>query len=120
MSWEAPTTFVREGTEQEAVTYSTANTLTPSTLRPITNPRTVSMTEKILYQKYLANNTVASTEGWADFRRTGQPKFKISMRSGVTRLPNRLFYPQTEASTNGTNVPQGVTQFTKIFWDVLD
>lgn len=73
----------------------------------------------IIYQKYLAANTVASTEAWANFRRTGQPKFKISVRSGA-RLPARLFYPQTEVNTNAANVPQGIDQYTKIFWDVVD
>lgn len=77
----------------------------------------------ILYQKYLAENTLASTEAWNDYRRTAQPKFAVSLRSASPRpdkLPTRLIYPQTEVSTNATNVPKGVDQFTKIFWDVLD
>jgi len=77
----------------------------------------------ILYQKYLAENTLASTEAWNDYRRTAQPKFEVSRRSASPRadkLPTRLIYPQTEVSTNPTNVPKGVDQFTKIFWDVLD
>ena len=74
----------------------------------------------IIYQKYLAENTIASTEAWADYRRTAQPKYAISVRGGVTKLPTRLFYPQSEVSTNLANVPKGVDQFTKIFWDVLD
>ena len=74
----------------------------------------------ILYQKYLAENTVASTEAWDDYRRAAQPKFTISKRAGVTKLPTRLFYPQSEVETNAANVPKGVDQFTKIFWDVVD
>ena len=77
----------------------------------------------ILYQKYLAENTLASTEAWNDYRRTAQPKFEVSLRSASPRpdkLPTRLIYPQTEVSTNAKNVPKGVDQFTKIFWDVLD
>ena len=77
----------------------------------------------ILYQKYLAENTLASTEAWNDYRRTAQPKFEVSRRSASPRadkLPTRLIYPQSEVSTNAANVPKGVDQFTKIFWDVLD
>ncbi|WP_375417095.1 SusD/RagB family nutrient-binding outer membrane lipoprotein [uncultured Hymenobacter sp.] len=75
----------------------------------------------IIYQKYLAENTVASTEAWADYRRTAQPKFEVSLRAATPgRLPTRLFYPQTEVSTNAANLPTGVDQFTKIFWDVVD
>jgi len=77
----------------------------------------------IIYQKYLAVNTVASTEGWDDYRRTAQPKFDPSTRSASPRadkLATRLLYPLSEVSTNSANVPQGVTQFMKIFWDVLD
>ena len=81
-------------------------------------PRTVSKTDKILFQKYLAENTVASVEAWDDYRRTAQPKFKRALTSNP--LPNRLFYPQSEISTNGANIPAGVNSFTKIFWDVLD
>lgn len=77
----------------------------------------------IIYQKYLAENTVASTEAWDDYRRTALPKFTVSSRSASPRpdkLPTRLLYPQTEVSTNQGNIPTGTTQFTKIFWDVVD
>ncbi|RZJ91541.1 MAG: SusD/RagB family nutrient-binding outer membrane lipoprotein, partial [Hymenobacter sp.] len=59
----------------------------------------------ILYQKYLAMNTVAATEGWADFRRAAQPKIEASLQASVAgRFPKRLLYPQTEVNTNATNV----------------
>lgn len=77
----------------------------------------------ILYQKYLAENSVASTEAWDDYRRAAQPKFTASLESNSPRadkLPTRLLYPQTEISTNQKNIPTGVDQFTKIFWDVVD
>lgn len=106
VTWEAVTTVVPEGIDASQA--------------PLTTPRAVSKTDKILYQKYLAGNTVASTEAWADYRRTAQPKFKISLQRGGNTLPTRLLYPQTEVSTNAANIPVGVTQFTKIFWDVLD
>lgn len=77
----------------------------------------------IIYQKYLAENTIASVEAWDDYRRTGLPKYPASLESASPRpdkLPTRLFYPQTETSTNRVNIPTGVTQYTKIFWDVVD
>ncbi|MBF9238241.1 SusD/RagB family nutrient-binding outer membrane lipoprotein [Hymenobacter sp. BT683] len=115
VNWEASTTTVRLGTE------TTNTNLNPTT--PLTTPRTVTQQEKIIYQKYLASNTVASTEAWADYRRTALPKFPPSLQSASTRadkLPTRLFYPQTEVSTNQSNIPAGQTQYTKVFWDVLD
>ncbi|MGI4885269.1 MAG: SusD/RagB family nutrient-binding outer membrane lipoprotein [Janthinobacterium lividum] len=107
VDWDAATTTVPEGTA--------------ATTAPLTTPRAVSKTDKILYQKYLAENTIASTEAWDDYRRTAQPKFKISLQAATAgKLPTRLLYPQTEVSTNNANIPVGVTQYTKIFWDVLD
>lgn len=105
-NWEALTTTVPEGEGPNAGTT------------PLTTPRAVSKTEKILYQKYLAENTIASTEALDDIRRTGQPKIKLSLQRGGNPLPSRLFYPQTEVSTNQANIPANVNQFTKIFWQL--
>ena len=77
----------------------------------------------ILYQKYLALNSVASVEAWDDYRRAAQPKLPASTQSQSPRadkLPTRLLYPQSEINTNAANVPTGITQFTKIFWDSVD
>ncbi|OGX91210.1 SusD/RagB family nutrient-binding outer membrane lipoprotein [Hymenobacter coccineus] len=77
----------------------------------------------IIYQKYLALNSVASTEAWDDYRRTAQPKLPASSQSQSPRadkLPTRLIYPLGEVSTNAANLPTGTTQYTKIFWDVVD
>ena len=109
VNYDAPTTTVRQGTDP------TVN-LTPTPEAPLATPRAVSNQEKILYQKYVAENTVASTEALDDYRRTGLPRIKLSLQRGANSLPYRLFYPQTETSTNSANVPNGVTQFTKIFW----
>jgi hypothetical protein len=79
--------------------------------------------EIVIYQKYLAMNTVGSIEAWDDYRRTALPKFRASQESNISsrpdKLPTRLLYPQAEVSTNGANVPT-VTNTTKIFWDVVD
>lgn len=74
----------------------------------------------ILFQKYLALNSVASTEAWDDYRRAAQPKIEISLQAAQAKFPTRLLYPLTEVNTNGANVPKGVDQYTKIFWDVVD
>ncbi|QKG58721.1 SusD/RagB family nutrient-binding outer membrane lipoprotein [Hymenobacter sp. BRD128] len=73
----------------------------------------------IIYQKYLAMNSIASTEAWDDYRRTGQPKIMASLESTSPRpdkLPARLLYPISEVSSNVANIPTGVNQFTPIFW----
>lgn len=77
----------------------------------------------ILLQKYLALNTVGSIEAWDDYRRAAQPKIMPSLES-ISPLPNklpaRLIYPLSEVNTNAGNIPAGTSQFTKIFWDVVD
>ncbi|GAB3723003.1 SusD/RagB family nutrient-binding outer membrane lipoprotein [Hymenobacter agri] len=79
--------------------------------------------EIIIFQKYLANNVVGAVEAWDDYRRTGLPKIKVSLESSlstVDKFPTRLLYPLSEVTTNGSNVPAGTSQTTKIFWDVVD
>ena len=77
----------------------------------------------ILLQKYLALNTVGSIEAWDDYRRAAQPKIMASLES-ISPLPNkfpaRLIYPLSEVNSNAAKIPAGTTQFTKIFWDVVD
>ena len=74
----------------------------------------------ILYQKYLAMNVISATEAWCDYRRAAQPKIEISLESVTKQFPKRLLYPLTETNTNQANVPKGVTQYSPIFWDVID
>lgn len=127
-----PTTSTDTGLPQYRA-YIAANTANP--LVSYANATTNGSLGKqaiILYQKYLALNTLASTEAWDDYRRAAQPKlnatgtadgYPVSIQSSSPRpdrLPTRLLYPITETSTNGANIPTGITQFTKIFWDVVD
>lgn len=82
-----------------------------------TGTRTVSTLEKILTQKFLAENTIAGTEAWADFRRTLLPRVPISIQASVPgQFPKRLLYPQSEINTNKANVPLTTTQYDRIFW----
>lgn len=102
-------------------TYVAANTTNPLVNYDLAATNgSLGKQSVILYQKYLAENTVASTEAWNDYRRAAQPKIEISLQAGSNPFPKRLFYPQTEVNTNLSNIPSGTTQFTKIFWDVVD
>lgn len=121
VNWDATTTTIRNA-------QSPAGVADPAYTTPLATPRTVTTQEKIIYQKYLANNGVASIEAWDDYRRTGYPRFKPSLQSTSTRadkLPVRLLYPLTEVTSNSGNLPAAskVANFQfdgKIFWDVQD
>jgi len=102
-------------------TYIAANTTNPLVNYDLaTTNGALGKQSVIIYQKYLAENTVASTEAWDDYRRTGQPKFKQSLKANGVPLPKRLLYPLSETSTNLANVPKEVTQDTPLFWDTVD
>lgn len=82
-----------------------------------TGTRTVSTVEKILTQKFLAENTIAGTEAWDDFRRTMLPMVPVSIQASVPgQFAKRLLYPQSEINTNKANVPLTTTQYDRIFW----
>lgn len=87
--------------------------------------------EAIITQKYIAMNFINGEEAWSEYRRTGYPKSSgitlnnpygsiASTQSQATRpdkLPTRLPYPASEASTNASNVPSGISVYTSpIFW----
>ena len=95
-------------------------TTTPSTDKYgtiTTGTRTVSQLEKILTQKFLAENTIAGTEAWADFRRIMLPQVPVSIQASVPgQFAKRLLYPQSEINTNKANVPLTTTQYDRIFW----
>jgi hypothetical protein len=92
---------------------------------------TAEKTEAIITQKYIALNFINGEEAWSEYRRTGYPVSSsliinnpygsmASTQSQATRpdhLPTRLPYPASEAATNASNVPQGVSIYTStIFW----
>ncbi|WP_460608952.1 SusD/RagB family nutrient-binding outer membrane lipoprotein [Hymenobacter terrigena] len=105
-------------------TYIAANAANPLVNYDLTpSSGALGKQSVIIYQKYLAMNSVASTEAWDDYRRTAQPKIQPSLESASPRpdkLPTRLLYPLSEVSTNAANIPANVDQYTKIFWDVVD
>lgn len=82
----------------------------------------------ITYQKYIALCGVDPQEAWSDLRRVGggislalngNTGFLSNNALRASHLPYILPYPQTEITTNGTNVPSRTieTIFTeKLFW----
>ena len=82
-----------------------------------TGVRTIGKLEKILTQKFLAENTIAGTEAWDDYRRTLLPQIPVSIQAqNPGQFPKRLLYPQSEINTNKANVPLTTTQYDRIFW----
>jgi hypothetical protein len=78
--------------------------------------------EAIWLQKWLALVNYSGLEAWSEYRRTGFPITPASASTAVSApRPVRLFYPQTEVASNGTNVAaQGTIDVfaTRLFWDV--
>lgn len=86
----------------------------------------------ILSQKWFALNGIAPYEIWTDYRRTDYvlgaavgydpgPPLSVDPATTSTKIPVRLFYPQSEFNYNAENVAAAgaVNVFTgKIFWDL--
>ena len=76
----------------------------------------------IIRQKWANNNTLTPMESWSDYRRLGLPAdipISTSVDIDVPSIPLRFLYPQTEYSSNPTNVgAQGTINphASKIFW----
>lgn len=74
--------------------------------------------EAIITQKWIATNGLTAEQSWFDYNRTGYPSnLPISSQASTTDRPVRLYYPASELSSNGANVPTQPNAFTaKIFW----
>ncbi len=74
--------------------------------------------EAIITQKWLATNGLTAEQSWFDYNRTGYPSnLPISLLATTTDRPVRLYYPASELTVNGANVPTQPNAFTdKIFW----
>ncbi len=79
--------------------------------------------EQIINAKYIA--LFLNPEVWTDYRRTGFPAIAPYVAPSGTgsnpapAIPRRFLYPHTEISNNANNVPQNVTVFTRMWWDLL-
>src|SRR2546428_2133845 len=117
----ASTTLTQTQAETDYSTYLAANATDGYVNWDVA---AVDFKEKIIYQKWLALNSINGIEAWSEYRRTGFPKFPASLQSTSTRvdkLPVRLLYPTTEVSANSANLAaEGkVSQFTtNLFWDI--
>ncbi len=83
--------------------------------------------EAIITQKWIATNSITAEQSWFEYSRTGfpspdafggyNPGLPVSELASTPDRPVRLFYPASEISTNGANVPTQPDAFTaKIFW----
>lgn len=74
--------------------------------------------EAIITQKWIAANGIDAIQSWYDYSRTGYPSnLPISLLATTADRPVRLFYPTSEITSNGNNLPAQQDAFTsKIFW----
>lgn len=76
--------------------------------------------QQIIEAKYIA--LFLNPEVFSDWRRTGFPQltpYQGSTSGGSTpQLPRRLLYPATEVLNNAGNMPQNLTIFDRVWWDV--
>ena len=68
--------------------------------------------EHIMTQKYIAMYT--QCESFTDWRRSGVPALTPVAGSNI---PRRFAYPQSERLYNGSNMPGGLTIFSRVWWD---
>ncbi|MBW6499437.1 MAG: SusD/RagB family nutrient-binding outer membrane lipoprotein [Bacteroidales bacterium] len=77
--------------------------------------------EQIISAKYLA--LFLNPEVWSDFRRTGYPALTPYPDAPIEeteepQIPRHFLYPSSEVVQNPSNVPAGVTIYTRMWWDV--
>lgn len=75
---------------------------------------TISL-QKIMEAKYIALFT--DSEVWADWRRTGIPTLTIAPNPATNDIPRRFPYPLNERLYNGGNMPAGLDQDDRVWWD---
>lgn len=73
--------------------------------------------EKIINAKYI--HLFTDSEVWTDWRRTGFPTLTVAPNAVTPdgQLPRRFVYPLSERLYNGGNMPAGVTQSDRVWWD---
>ena len=104
-----------------AATYIAAN---PKIATTSPDSTTAANVRTVVFQKYIANTGIDPIESYSDIRRLHflTDKSYISTAAGKVSetLPVKLLYPQSEYTTNATNVPKevGADAFTsKLFWE---
>ena len=112
---------VRQAFRLVGSTTAQANALTSSGINNCDWAASTDKLAAIAYQKWLGLCNFSGVEAWTEYRRTRLPNTPQSVQVVSTDRPLRLFYPLTEAGSNGANVTaQGPIDVfkTKIFWDV--
>jgi hypothetical protein len=78
---------------------------------------TADKMEAIITQKWIALNGINGFESWVEYNRTGFPLNLPNPIGATTDRPVRLYYPSSEITANGSNVPTQQDAFSaKIFW----
>ncbi len=74
--------------------------------------------EAVITQKWIGTNSITAEQAWFDYTRTGYPSgLPVSLLASTPDRPVRIFYPASELTANGDNVPSQPDAFTaKIFW----
>ena len=87
-------------------------------LNLVTYTNSSNKEEAIITQKWIALNGIDAIQTWFDYSRTGFPSnLPISELASTPDRPVRLYYPSSELTSNGSNVPSQPNAFTeKIFW----
>ena len=108
-------------TGADADAYITGNAGNPAVDISAGDPQ-----QAIITQKWAALNAINWFETYTEYRRTGYPVATILGLSHANShiknaIPYRFFYPQSEVTSNGANIPALANgQYTPIFWDTLD
>ncbi len=92
--------------------------------KPFSSGSREEQLEAIITQKWLAIFPNGN-EGWAEYRRTDYPRLRYPLNNLDPEIPDgkfikRVSYPNEERVSNGANVPVGVNQSTRLWWDVMD
>ncbi|NVO04076.1 MAG: SusD/RagB family nutrient-binding outer membrane lipoprotein [Bacteroidetes bacterium] len=82
--------------------------------------------EQIITQKWISFGFENGYEAYAEYRRTGFPKFKKQDGSFISEsaIPKRMIYPNFEKTLNNQNYLEAIgrqgadNEFTKIWWDI--
>ena len=74
--------------------------------------------ESIIFKKWIVTMGINALQSWLDYNRTGFPSdVPLSLKASPPDRPVRLFYPSSELTSNGGNLPTQPNAFTaKVFW----
>lgn len=72
--------------------------------------------QQIIEAKYVA--LFLNPEVFSDYRRTGFPQLIPYQGAEVQQIPRRFIYPEDETMYNSIQIPQDVTIFDRVWWDV--